>query len=429
LFKPNSRLFYWYWAVVIAMAIGIIYHLRHEFMRISLFPVLFFMLLTFTAELLPVNLPRGNATISVSFPIIYSSILLFDPAVGTVVASLGSIRWRELQGKVAWQAVIFNRSQVAVCAFTAAIVYQALGGTFGVLGGVSDIIPLSAGGLVYIVTNIVLTTLYLSLLEGVSLLGMWLVNFKWLVTNYLVLIPLAVVVAAIYQIIGAGGVIFFFIPLLVARHSFQLYIEMRDVYISTIRSLVNALEARDQYTFGHSERVARYAVAIGKKLKLPEDQIELLEYVGLLHDIGKIGIRDAILNKPGRFKVEEHQEMRRHAELGADLISGVRMLGRGAGWVRHHHERYDGSGYPDGLKGEEIPLGARIVAVADAYDAMTSSRPYKETKDRKAAIEELRRCSGTQFDPQCVEAFIEVLSEEVEEEQVLPDALPTAQAK
>jgi len=429
LFKPNSRLFYWYWIAIIATAVGIVYHLRYEFTRISLFPVLFFMLLTFLAELLPVNLPRGNATISVSFPIIYSSILLFGPAAGTIVASLGSVRLKELQGKVAWQAVIFNRSQVAMCAFAAATVYQALGGTFGVLAGVSDILPLFAGGLVYIVTNIILTTLYLSLLEGVSPQGMWLVNFKWLVINYLVLIPLAVVVAAIYQIIGAGGVIFFFIPLLVARHSFQLYIEMRDVYLSTIRSLVNALEARDHYTYGHSERVARYAVAIGRKLRLPEDQLELLEYVGLLHDIGKIGIRDAVLNKPGRFKAEEHAEMRRHAEIGADLISDVRILGRGAAWVRHHHERYDGGGYPDGLRGEEIPLGARIVAVADAYDAMTSSRPYKETKDRKASIEELRRCSGTQFDPKCVEAFIEVLSKEVEEERALPEVLPAAQAK
>lgn len=174
-------------------------------------------------------------------------------------------------------------------------------------------------------------------------------------------------------------------------------------------ALSNAIDARDSYTRGHSERVSEYAAQLAKALKLPEDQIDIIRYVGLLHDVGKVGIRDAIMKKPGAFTFEEYEEMKNHANLGADMLAGLKFLGKGQDWVRYHHERWDGHGFPKGLSGEAIPLEARILACADSFDAMTTDRPYKAKMDLEAARKELKRCSGTQFDPKVVEAMVKVI--------------------
>src|SRR5690606_31580593 len=186
---------------------------------------------------------------------------------------------------------------------------------------------------------------------------------------------------------------------------FQLYVDARNQYLDTIRSLAAALEARDPYTFGHAERVARMAVEVGRQLRLPRADLEALEVAALLHDVGKIGIADVILRKTEGYTSRDFREMMKHPIIGARILANVKSLDRVAPWVRHHHERMDGLGYPDGLRGEQIPLGARIISVVDAFDAMISARPYKPARTVHDALQELERCAGSQFDPEVVAAF------------------------
>ncbi|HIE51807.1 MAG TPA: GAF domain-containing protein [Armatimonadetes bacterium] len=186
----------------------------------------------------------------------------------------------------------------------------------------------------------------------------------------------------------------------------QLYDDLREQFVQSIRVIANAIDARDPYTRGHSERVTEYALLIARELGLPEGDLEVVRYGGLLHDVGKIGIRDEILLKPGRLTEEEFQIMKSHPVRGADIISPVRQLQRILPALRYHHERYTVDGYPEGLHGEDIPLIARIIGVADTYDAMTTNRPYRKALPREIALQELIRNRGVQFDPQIVDAFL-----------------------
>ncbi|MBI2300396.1 MAG: HD-GYP domain-containing protein, partial [Armatimonadetes bacterium] len=172
-------------------------------------------------------------------------------------------------------------------------------------------------------------------------------------------------------------------------------------------------DARDPYTRGHSERVATYSRLIGIELGLPPDEVEVIFYAGLLHDVGKIGIRDAILLKEGGLTDEEFGVMKSHPVKSAEIIYPVKQLRRVLPGLRHHHERFSARGYPDGLHEHEIPLMARIIGVADTYDAMTSSRPYRSARPRRVALEELAKNRGLQFDPECVNAFLRLVARDV----------------
>jgi putative two-component system response regulator len=190
--------------------------------------------------------------------------------------------------------------------------------------------------------------------------------------------------------------------------------QLENVSIATITALANALDAKCDYTSGHSLRVSRYAVSIGRQLGFSAEEMRDLELTGILHDIGKIGVPESILWKPGRLDPEEQKIMAIHPVKSAQMIEEFEHFERIRLWVRHHHEHLDGSGYPDGLAGEDIPIGARAVLVADAYDAMTSDRPYRKSIGYERAAQELRKFSGKQFDPQMVDALLAVCGEQGE---------------
>jgi hypothetical protein len=398
-----------YVLIITVIGLASLILLRPELSRESFFTFIFFAAVALLAEAMPVNLPmQEEATISVGFVLVYASILLFGPGGGAWIAAIGTLRLRDINGKNPLYRVLFNRALLALSAGTAGIVYEATGGTPFLVAPSSAVIPLAACGLTYITVNTMLLVGVMSLQQGVPPVKMFIANFRWLTPNLVVFAPMGIIVARTYLAQGAPGVALFIIPLLVARYSFQLYIKMRRAYLEAIMTLTASLDAKDSSTLGHSQRVSLYAVEIGRYLGMEDPEIEMLRYVGVLHDIGKVGIRDAILKKPGVFTVEEYEEMKRHPIIGANIISGIKSLGSASSWVRHHHERFDGDGFPDGIKGAEIPLGARIIAVADSLDAITSVRPYRDPMTWELGLLEVSRCSGSQFDPKVVKALIAI---------------------
>ncbi len=199
----------------------------------------------------------------------------------------------------------------------------------------------------------------------------------------------------------------------IAIENARLYEDVRDLSIATIRSLATAIDARDPYTKGHSDQVAGLSVLLAREMGWNSADLEMLEFAALLHDVGKIGVPDAILRKTEPLTPDEWNHIRLHPYHSAQMVKPVEPLQRIIPWVYHHQEKWDGTGYPDGLKGENIPLAARIIAVADAFNAMTTDRPYRKARSREEAVEEVRRCAGTQFDPQVVEVFVPLLQEEL----------------
>ena len=213
---------------------------------------------------------------------------------------------------------------------------------------------------------------------------------------------------------GEYLVILLMIPLLLARYSFVLYLDGKKNYYDMIKTLTAALEAKDQYTEGHSHRVEGYAETIARKMHCSQSNIENIKVAALLHDVGKIGIDDKILSKPGPLTPEERVIIMTHPQISASILKNVKLDSDVREAILHHHERYDGNGYPSRTKGDENTLETYIIGVADAYDAMTSNRPYSASLPVQRVAEILREESGKQFHPKVVSAFLEVLQEKGE---------------
>lgn len=397
------------WTVILAGALFLLF-VRPDLSVVEVSSIAAFAFIMFLTEVVSVSLPRGGGTVSVSFAVSLASIIALGPEATAWMSAIGSIRLKDLQGKIPLKIVLFNRAMLALVDGLAGMAYVAAGGEVG-----SFTFPRSVPALVVCAVcdaflNVTLVALFIGLREKKSPLYIWVSNIKLLMPNYAALAPVGLLVAIVYMAYGYIGIALFFAPLILARYSFKRFSDMRQAYLDTIKALAGALEAKDECTRGHSERVAAISTEIGKKLGLPLDRVELLEYVGFLHDVGKIGIRDSILKKPGTLSAEEYAEMQQHSLLGAYIVSGISLLGEGACWIRHHHEKYDGTGFPSNLYGKRIPIEARIISVADAYDAITSVRPYKRPMTYYEALEEMRRCSGTHFDPMVVAALEQVIN-------------------
>ena len=200
----------------------------------------------------------------------------------------------------------------------------------------------------------------------------------------------------------------------IALENARLFREIKTGYLNTIRALAAVIDAKDAYTHSHSEKVMQYAVTIAKEMRLPEDDVKAIQYASFLHDLGKIGINANILQKPGKLTPDEFLSMSGHPRLGSDIVDHISFLKNLVPIILYHHERYDGKGYPSGLKGNNIPIGSRILGVVDAYEAMLSDRPYRKALGSEKAVEELKKCSGTQFDPGIVQIFLKILKKNQE---------------
>jgi putative nucleotidyltransferase with HDIG domain len=245
-----------------------------------------------------------------------------------------------------------------------------------------------------------------ALRDGLSLRAVFQGDWSIVAASMLALSPLAWLMATVTVSVGAWAVLLFGLPLATTRGAYARVVEMRDMFTQTIRSLSAAVDKKDKFTSGHSARVQEISLEIGRQMRCSESELEALEWGALLHDIGKIGVPDAVLLKPDRLTREERTLMNMHPVLGAEIIEPVTRLRPELPIIRHHHEWYNGSGYPDHLVGQDIPKLARLLHVADAFEAMTAARPYRMTPlTHEQAMGELRKFAGIQFDPQMVDAF------------------------
>lgn len=367
--------------------------------------VLFIVGLSIGGDLLRVPIPSGGS-VSVCFAIDFAAILIFG-SVSALMTALAVFLCVLVQSKPI-KVAAFDASQVFLSTLAAALTYQGLGGGFAPsIDLVRSLIPLLAATFAYFVVNTLLVAVVITLDQGISVGKIWRANIKWVIPNYLALSPLGILIAIIYTgPLGPPGTVLLLMPLFLARYSFQQYSEMRKAHIDTVKALAAALDAKDSYTRGHSDRIEQISNILADAMDLSGSEIETISYAGLLHDIGKIGVSEAVLNKPGKLSEAEFNQIKAHPDIGADMIKDVGFLKGVAEIIRHHHERYDGKGYPAGLAGEDIPLGARILACADAFDAMTSDRVYRRALSFEQAKTELIENRGKQFDPRVIEVFL-----------------------
>ncbi|PKM83984.1 MAG: hypothetical protein CVU88_00320 [Firmicutes bacterium HGW-Firmicutes-13] len=362
-----------------------------------------FLILTTAAESLTVPLPR-QTSISVSFATILASLLLLQPAEVILITVFGYLF--SFGKERNYLKYIFNAAQLTISSGAASLAFYYMGSPDLQSVNLNIIIVVILSSFLYFIPNTLLVTTVISIAQDEKPYPFFMANMKWAVPSFLCMAPLGFLTALIYLYVGAWGLILFFLPLLLARHSFKSYMDMRQSFLDTIQSLTTVIDAKDSYTIGHSARVADYSVAVARELGYRDDQLEKIRHIALLHDAGKIAIKEGILNKPATLSKWEFKEMERHAAVGAEIVKNVKVLEGGCEIIKHHHEHFDGSGYPDGLSADKIPEGSRIIAVADTFDAMTSSRPYRDALTPEMALKELKRCSGTQFDPRMVDAFI-----------------------
>jgi putative nucleotidyltransferase with HDIG domain len=364
------------------------------------------LLLMLLSEASPVSMPGGGYATATAV-IDLACLIILGPVA---TASLDVASTLVIQGLVLRKPavrMIHNMSIFAITSFAAGYAFLAAGGTLGSLELPRDIPALLACGGVYFLCNSVLVSTVIGLTQGPNPWRIWQRNFQQGIMHHLSFIALGALVATVTLHVGVWGLALVALPFLVARHSFGLYMEIRADLKDFVRALSEVLEEVDPYTRHHSVRVSQYAVRLARGLKLPERQVEEIEYAALVHDLGKIGPQHQhILQKPGVLSHDEQRTLRSHPAAGAEIVARVRALRRAAEIVRSHHERPDGLGYPFGLSAADVPLGARILNVSDAFDAMTSDRPYRRALSVEAALEELARGVGTQFDTQVVECLM-----------------------
>lgn len=385
--------------------------------------LVFFGVLAVFTDILKVNLPRGGY-VTVTSAVTFATMQLFGAAVaGYVIIFATVISALFVKEKSPWYKLFFNCSQFVFCLSMMEVIFLAAGGAIGRVQ-LFNIVPLVIASAVYFFLNCLAVTIILALERGGSPWGVFATNLRWALPNMFTLSLLSVLMVGIYNYTGYWGVSLFFIPLLLARFIFKSYVEVKNNYMDTLAALANVIDAKDKYTKGHSDRVAEYAGLIARHMRLPEHHVETIQHMAMLHDVGKIGITEKILCKQESLTSEEFDIIKQHSAIGAKIVESIKGLGEKKDYILYHHEKYCGGGYPSGISGQDIPLGARIISVADAFDAMTSDRSYRPRRSYDEAILELKKMSGIQFDPHVVKAFVTALEMEQRVREGIESTIP-----
>jgi putative nucleotidyltransferase with HDIG domain len=365
--------------------------------------IAYWIALTLIGSAFPVLLPRGTQQ-AVAIAPIMGSLFLGGPGVAAWVAALGTTEVRELRGRIPWYGTLANHAALVIPAVLAGTVRELL---LRINSGVGwDFATAMAAALILIFVNLTLVSIALGLRTGQSPKDVLLGDIRGILGSVVALAPLSWLMTVVYAVQWWATALFA-VPLYSTRLAYQRFIEMREMFTQTIGALAEAVDKRDPFTAKHSHRVKEIAVDIGRVMHVTDAELEALEWGGLLHDVGKIGVPDRVLLKQERLNKDERMIMNAHPVLGAQIIAPVNKLAPELPIIRHHHEWYNGSGYPDRLIGDEIPKLARLLHVADAFEAMTAARPYRMTPlTAEQALAELRKFAGIQFDPVVVDAFV-----------------------
>jgi HD superfamily phosphohydrolase YqeK len=375
--------------------------------------VFFLGILVIVSESWSTQLRPGRLSWSPSSAAMLASVVLAGPVAATIVGACTALGLR--RGLSVLQRV-FNTSMYALSAYLAGRAFLAFGGHVGLPNEASFpriIAPFAGAELVHVVANY-------GLLSGI----LWLtrdpqrsLHDTFGLSGRLLLSDLGygafgLLIAALWSVVGPFAPLLVLIPLFVARWAIAQFAEQQRAYEATVGALCQAVETKDFYTRGHSDRVSRGSVMIANEIGMRPQRVEAIRYAGMLHDVGKLGVPTKVLQKTGKLTEEEYAAIQLHPMRGLDIVREIGFLDEALAGIMHHHERIDGRGYPMGLAGDEIPEFARVLAVADAFDSMTSTRSYRGARTVEEAVAELRKWSGTQFDPAFVDAFVAAIKRE-----------------
>jgi len=357
-------------------------------------------------DLYPVKFRENHFEITMSTAIKLAGIMLFDPRIAVIATFAGTIaaEWRS------GRALVKKAFNVAVMTLTVAVqaaLYLGLGApdVVGTVISLHQIEALVVMALADIAFDTTAVAMIIALDSQTPVLDHWESGWRPLLIHDLSMAPLAAFILILWHV-SPWAILFATIPLILVRNSYQLVGDLQRQTFDALMVLAKMLDERDEHTYRHCELVADHAREIAQELGLKYSEIDVIHRAAYLHDIGKIGMANSILFKAGALTPDERELAKRHAAYGGDLLKQFPMFEKGALYVRHHHERFDGNGYPDGLKGEDIPLGARILSVADSFQAMIEDRPYRNGMEINAALRELSVNAGTQFDPRVTEALV-----------------------
>ncbi len=404
-------------------------------------PLLFASLLFLSAvtSAFKVNLPlaKSGSTMSVSYAIDFTALILLGPHETMLIgiASAWSQCTFRMQTKNPPHRTLFSMACLAITVQASGFVYLSLGGVPGTLATTAADVarPLLGAATAYFICNTLVIAVAIGLSTREPLLKVWHQNFLWSAPSYFV--GAGVALGAAWAVLHSGIWIALLLaaPLYLTYYTYKVYLgriederrhveEMADLHLATIEALALAIDAKDQTAQAHIRRVQVYAAGLAAALGMEESEIQGVKTAALLHDIGKLAVPEHILSKPGPLTQEEFQKIRVHPQVGAEIISAVPFPYPVAPLIFSHHERWDGKGYPRGLEGQEIPLGARVLSVVDHYDAMTSDRPYHKAMTHEAALALLEQESGKAHDPRVLEMFVRLLPELTEQAKRLEGA-------
>lgn len=365
----------------------------------TLFQTLIFSLFLFTLSTFT-TVGRGSSTTgSITLPLVIPALYFLGPFWGGVVAALGSIQPGQLARDFPWSTFFANRALMYIAAGTSAFWLPFLSGEAFQW---SEIWVLCMMALTFFLVNNFLLWL------GIKSLGEkkdeeFLLFAMECGKSVVITTLISIIFIIVYEARGMPGIVLLFALIFLFRDTLQARFRLMNNFIQVIESFARILDTRDPYSAGHSERVARYAEDIARASKLSPMKIPRLVQAAKLHDVGKMGVPEAILQKPGPLSKVEFTSIYKHPALGEEILKDIEAMADILPIIRHHHERYDGTGYPDGLLGKDINIEARILALADAFDCMTTDRVYRQALGKERVLGELKNCSGTQFDPQLAE--------------------------